>query len=159
MLYFVPGDRLIDPAKVENSDVVQAVKREAHWKSFQRLLQTYSEGVDWTVANGGNVIWTKTGALFGYGSKLPLNDVTHLWQTITQAVGNDRLCNITAGTLLKLTIAQRPETWLCTTRETGHLDPLTGDQIFALEYWINADYHPPIKRKATMLDLQEHFSR
>ncbi len=158
-LYFVPGDRFVDPVKVEQSDVIQAVKREAHWKSFQRLLKTYQEGLDWVVANGGNVIWTKTGALFGHGSKRPHSDVEHVWTTIIDAVGDDRLCLITAGTFLKLVVAQRPERhWLCTASPTGHLDPLTGDVINTLEYWLNPAYQSPAAKRAPSIeDLKAHW--
>ena len=158
MLYFVPGDKFIDPLKVGNSDLIRTLERVAHFQSFKRLLQTYNEGSDWVVANGGKIVWTKTGALFGYNSPRPYKDVEHIWKIMEQVYGDSRLALMSAGTLLKWTIAKRPETWLCTSQPTGYIDSVTGKEIQSLSYWIDDNYSPPRKQKANVSDLTALFN-
>ncbi len=155
-LYIVPGDRLIVPQDVEQKDVIAATKRHSHWKTYERLIQTYEDGVGWVLTNGGRITWTKTGALFGHRSPLAHKDIEHLWETLIAAVGDDRLCVIAAGTFLQLTIARRPETWLGTPVETDKVDPLTGKTIFTYEYWLEPNYMPPhlARPRPTVDDLK-----
>lgn len=155
-LYRVPEGKLIDPAKVAKKDVVTAVERHTHWRSFEKLMRTYEEGLDWVVSNGGRVVWTKTGALFGHGSKRPHADVEHLWETVIAAVGDDRLCSIAVGTLLQLAISRRPENWLCSVEDTGRVDALTQDPIFTYQYWIGTV--SPVARRPTVDDLRSKWS-
>lgn len=156
-LYLVPGDRLIDPKKVEKKPVVGKILRATHRASLDRLFKTYEEGLAYVLNNGGRVAWTKTGALFGHKSSLPHKDIEHLWFTVTSSVGDGRLCYQGVGTLLQLMISKRPETWLCNLVETGHVDPLDGTDIYAYQYWVDEGYIPPEEPLPTVALLSKKW--
>lgn len=151
-LFNVNGGRAnaykIEPNDVEESQYVEACKRNLDPRRFARAVKTVDEAVDFVVANGlGKLIWTKAGASFGHRSKNPHDRINHLWDAVVDAVGDGKECLITVGCLLRWRIALRPETWLLWVEETDDIDPDTGNKIKVSQYWVDNSFLPPKPKK------------
>lgn len=134
-------DRLVDPAKAEQDPWVQALVRNKHPRTFQKMLQIVDGAIDAAVSSGatsGNLVWTKAGVLFGHGSQQSHADINYLWDEIKQVTGDGRECLFALGTLLRWRFALRPdEDWLVYKRESDTvMDEFTGEPINIAEYWI-----------------------
>lgn len=134
----MPFPREVTAKKCETADWVKAVRRKAHPKTFERIVKTLDEGIERIIVeNDGKLVWAKTGSLMGHKSGGPKRDIDHAWDAVIDVVGDGRPCVFAMGQLTKWRIAVRPETWLMFLRDVEKVDPLTGDEIFTAEYWIN----------------------
>jgi hypothetical protein len=132
------GHSLVNPKRLENNSVITALKRKLHSKTYNRLIKTIDEAVDAEVDEGdGKLVWTKSGKMFGHKSIRPKKDVDHLWDSIISIVGDDEMCLIALGTLLRWRMSLRPEQWLVYRRETETIGLRTGRPIHVSEYWIS----------------------
>jgi hypothetical protein len=89
----------------------------------------------------GVSVWMNTGSLVGDGSRIPHVHHQHLWDAAWSLFpGDDPVAEkgrrITVGALVKWRTALRDEPWVVHYRGTGKEDVVTGDEIFAGEYWI-----------------------
>lgn len=136
--------RKITPESIAGSEYLLAFERKSNPKTYSRVLKTVEETIgNLVVDNVGKLVWTKTGACFGHRSMEPKFRVDHLWQAAVNAMGEGREVLILVGTLLRLKISERPETWLLYMQETDDLDPETGKKIKVSNYWIDNDFSPP----------------
>ena len=137
-------DLFIDPDEVLASDVMRALERKLHPRTYERVIKTAIEGVGSVrPSSNSKLVWTRSAALFGHRSPRPKCDVDHFWNSIISALGDDRECLWGVGSVLRYAIALRPETWLVYRQKTGDVDPVTGKEIKISEYWINDQYTPP----------------
>ncbi len=149
---------LIDPVDVEDSEYIAACKRNLNTRRFERVVKTVDEAIDFVVTNNlGKLIWTKAGASFGRRSKNPTDRINHLWDAVTEAVGDGKECLITIGCFLRWRIALRPETWLLWVEETDDLDPDTGAKIKVSQYWVDDTFLPVPPKKTGVDALKERW--
>jgi len=150
-------NKLIDPGESGSFEVIDAIRRKRSMNTFNRIKKTIDEAVDSVEpSKKSRLVWTKAGALFGPGSLQPHKNVEHLWENIIKSVGNDRMCLIALGSLLRWRISKRPEKWLVYRRESDVVDAATGKTIKISEYWIDEDFvfrHP--KAPATKMDFNK----
>ena len=138
----------LNPADMEGSDYVYALKRDLNPKTFERITKTIDEGLEALASAGVNkLVWTKTGALLGYSSMQPKKHVDHVWENVIKVMGDGKACLKSAGSLVRWRISLREETWLLYRQETDSIDPDTGRIIYVSEYWIKEDFVPKKKPK------------
>jgi len=133
--------RAVNPEKLEDSEVIATLRRKLHPTTFKRIIKTVDEAVDSIDPSASTrLIWTKAGALFGRNSERPKKHVEHLWDNVIKSVGDNRMCLIGVGSLLRWRISLREETWLVYKRETEIIDEITGRVVPVSEYWIKEDF-------------------
>ena len=134
--------RLIRPEKVEESRHIVHARTRWHPKTFAKVCKTIDEAIEHVANTGGRLAWMNTGSLVGNGSPLPHAWHHHLWSAVLELFPavNDVVAEkgrrITVGAFVKWRTSLRDEHWFVHYRETGKEDVVTGDEIFAGEYWI-----------------------
>jgi len=152
--------RLVDTDDIGDSVYMEALQRKLHPTTYRRLVKTAEDAVENLVQSSfGKLTWTKAGALFGHSSLEPKKHVDHLWEAVISAVGDDKNCLKTVGTLLLWTISKRKEKhWLLYREDTGEVDDVTGKPITVCTYWIDPKYKPETKGY-TAADLCAKFNK
>ena len=130
-------DRLVDPNNTENMEIIRVLKKKVNSISFDRVVKTIAEALEFSIKNSTKLVWVSAGSLFGYSSLRPHKDVDHLWTKIMAAVGDGKECLWGVGALLKWQVALREETWVLYKQERDEIDPETGKPIYVSEYWID----------------------
>lgn len=139
------------------------------------LQQSFiDEAIEDTVnKKSGRLVWLNTGSLVGDQAGMPHASHQHLWEAVFElfpdetdpvALKNRR---ITVGGLIKWRVALRPEDWLVHYRETTKKDIVSGDTIYASEYWIKSEGvvvtstrpTPSKPNRTTLDDLLNKFSK
>lgn len=156
--------RLVTPSEIGDSVYIEALLRKLHPQTYRRVLKTAEEAVENLVKSSfgkGKLVWTKTGALFGHSSLEPKKHVDHLWEAVIAAVGDDKNCLKTVGTILLWTVSKRREQhWLMYREDTGEVDDDTGKPIKICTYWIDPNFVPvPPKKRYTAADLCAKFNQ
>lgn len=147
-LYDVTNPKInkVNPEDAANYDVIQSVRRKTHPRTWDKMVDTVDNGIEWSIQRGvtrnNPLVWTKGAALFGHNSPLPHKDVEHLWSNTVAAVGDGKECLQAIGGLLRWRMSLRKELWLVYRQETGNIDPDTGKKITASEYWIDENFDP-----------------
>jgi len=134
-------DVLIKPDVASTSRHIQVVLKSYPAVTFKKILRILDEAIDSVKpSKSSRLVWTKTGALFGRNTERPLRDVDYVWEKVIGAVGNDKNCLITMGSLFRWRISLRPETWLVYRQDSENIDPTTGRAILISTYWIDETY-------------------
>lgn len=167
-LYDVTGkDFKVDVEYEENTELINALRRRysSNPQTFKMILRIIDDALNSLKPSiSSELVWTKTGALFGKTSNRPLHDVDRLWSRVEGAVGEGKNTLRTMGNLMRWRIAVREETWLVYRQETEEIDPDTGKKISISCYWIDESYEgqdgirprtkKEMKGKATPMDLE-----
>lgn len=172
--YSPPKVYLFDSDKeLKNNKYLLAFKRQTHPLTYQAIIRRAENAIDKMVSDGcGRLVWTSTGALYGYRTTQPHSHVNDFWKAISETWNNeikarkqidqamrDRACNITAGSVIKCVIGRRAENWIAYKQETESHDIVTGKTIWVNEYFISNTFVPPNSKatKTTISKLQEKF--
>ena len=134
------ADYEVVPTDLEGTELFVSLRDRMHPVTWDRVVKTVEEAVANAAKDRSKLVWTKAGALFGYGSPEPAKYVNHMWDNIIAIMGDGKLCLMSVGTLLRWVIAKRDETWLAFSSETEDLDEDTGKQIRISQYWIDDKY-------------------
>ena len=171
-LHEVNGKRLT-PKSVEKSGHIQHAKDSLSPRTFEKICRTIDQAIEDTICKkNSRLVWMNTGSLVGDRASMPHASHQHLWEAVyglfpsntnPVAVKNQR---ITVGALIKWRVAQRPEEWLVHYRETDKTDIVTGETIYASEYWIKPDdvvlsspRPKPAKRVGTTIAVSDALRR
>jgi hypothetical protein len=136
------GGRVIKSSSLEDSDLVNSLRRGINSRSFDKVVRVVDESIA-SVASKGNssLVWGCVGSMFGDTSNtLGHGDAEYLWDKVIGIMGDDRLCMMTVGTLLMWRVAVRAEEteerWIATKTEFEDFDEVTGKRITRYEYFI-----------------------
>ena len=161
-------------AKLAKTDHVKNARDSLNPRTFDKVCRTIDEAIEDTVnKKSARLVWLNTGSLVGDQAGMPHASHQHLWDAVFElfpdetdpvALKNRR---ITVGGLIKWRVALRPEDWLVHYRETTKKDIVSGDTIYASEYWIKAEGvvvtstrpTPPKPNRTTLDDLLNKFSK
>lgn len=151
--------REITPKYVEEFDVMKKAKKEfssATWDKFSRTVDNSIEHLK--PSTNSKLIWTKSGSIFGYKSKEPVEAINHIWEWAIKLWGDeDKTPLLFVGSFLMWRISLRPEIWLSIQNETGKIDPLTEQEITERHYWINNNFK--IEQPPTIDDLLKKYNK
>ena len=157
------GYRLVDPDKVEEFEMLEKAKIKLHATTWAKCIRTVDGAIDSLKPSKNNLlVWTKSGAAFGYKSSQPTNDINHLWEATIKVFGETKESLMFVGSLLYWRISLRKEQWFSYPSEKGTVDHDTGKAITERSYWINNDFKVEVvkdKKTLTAQDLVDKFSK
>jgi len=134
-------DKLVDVSYEENTEFMRTLRNDLPKVTFKKVLRIVDEAIaSVKPTKSTQLVWTKTGALFGHNSERPLRDVTYVWDKVISCVGDGKNCLRTMGNLMRWRTALRPEIWLVYRQDMGGIDPDTGKTIRVSNYWIDQKY-------------------
>ena len=146
-------DYYVNPKKAATSKHIQKVMIVFPTVTFDKILRILDEAIDSVKpSKASQLVWTKTGALFGRKSPRPLRDVEYVWEKVIAAVGNSKHCLIAMGALFRWRISLRPEMWLAYREESASIDESTGRHIHVSKYWIDENYNGEVPKTQAQLD-------
>ncbi len=160
--------------KLGETDHIRNARVALPPRTFEKICNTLDEAIDDTVIKKtARLVWLNTGSLVGDHAGLPHASHHHLWESVFKLFPKEtdpvaiKARRITVGSLIKWRVALRPEEWLVHYRETTKTDIVSGDTIFASEYWIKPDdvVVPSTRPKqskssrATVDDLRNKFNK
>jgi hypothetical protein len=135
-------------------DILKVAEQKIHPRSYEKMIRTTDEAIEnIKPTEKTNLIWTKSGAVFGYRSQEPTEAINHVWEKATEVFGETKFSRLFVGSLLMWRISLRSEQWLTYASETGKYDPETGNEITERGYWINEK----VKIQNTVDDLIAKF--
>ena len=151
-------DRLITAEDCEEYEPIQKIVSCMNKKTLDSNLRFIDKIlVDLQPSKLSNLIYTKTGILFGHMSQQNKMKVDRLWEKVIEVVGDGPECLMTIGGLLRWRIALDTEnTWLLWVEDTGQIEDLSGKKIKISNYWI--DNHYQIPKQNTAQDLANLFN-
>lgn len=154
-------DRLITPKEGEEYEFIQKAKKTLDPRSYEKMIKLTDNAIlNLKPSAKSELVWTKCGALFGFGSKEPHADINYIWDRAIEVVGDNEFALKLVGGLLRWRISLLEDTWLMFREDTDKINPLSGKEIKISTYWINNDYvHPDLTPSATINMLSKKFNR
>lgn len=168
------GKRL-NAKKLAESDHVKEARARLPPRTFEKICNTLDEAIEELVnKKSARFVWMNTGSLVGDRADMSHASHHHLWEAVFKLFPQEtdpvaiKHRRITVGALIKWRVALRPEDWLVYPRETAKTDIVSGDTIYANEYWIKPDEvvvtAPPKPSKSkssrtTVDDLKSRFNK
>lgn len=144
MLYDIENHvRPVKSKTVEEQEALSSLLKNSDPRTLDKMIRTLDAAIDNEVKESNKrlrLTWTKTGALVGFNSKESCAEVNHFWKAAEKVMGDGRPLVFAVGLFVKWRISQRDETWLTNKKETGHYDPIDGNEIKVAQYWINEDF-------------------
>lgn len=131
----------VNPSVEEEKDLIKILKTNCSQRpkvTFKKICRVFDEAIaSVRPTKSSNLIWTKTGALFGHSTTRPLADVEYVWDCVKHSVGNSKNCMFLMGNLMRWRISLLPEIWLVYKMKLDERDPETGRNISVSNYWID----------------------
>jgi len=150
--------RLICPADIEKFQVIEKARKTLTRPTFDKMVRTVDIAIDSiNPSANNNLIWTKSGVLFGNKSSRPLESIQHLWTYAEKVFGDTKYTVMFVGSLLLWRISDKENLWLTVQRDTGKKDPDTDKEITERHYWIDNNFKLP--QQPTVEDLMQKFNR
>ena len=144
MLIHILRKTILDPSKLETSDIIKKLRGSVHPRTFDAIVRKVDKELSkLKPSETSNLTWTKMAALFGYGAEQNTRDNVYIWETLSKVFGDDydgKHIKIALGSILQWRLALREDNWVQWIDNTGAIDSFTDKEITVSNYWIDNDF-------------------
>ncbi len=144
MLVRIISQKKLDPAKLEERDILKKLKSNVHARTYQAILRKVDAELDkLKPSQNSNLTWTKMAALFGYNAGQSTKDNNYIWDNLVDVFGDEedgKFVKMALGSLLQWRISLRKDIWVLWTEQTGAMDHFSDKEITRSNYWIDNSY-------------------